>query len=99
MRLTTVLVRVYTKQLENAIHHIIISSPPKDSLVTFDSPKVTKRLSPSQCGRSHYPSRTTENSVKAETIRSLPFSGGSLRNISKALSTPRPRNFHVVGRR
>src|SRR5690606_11803348 len=42
---------------------------------------------PRQCGSSHYPSRTTENSVKAETIRSLPFSGGSLRNISKAFST------------
>src|SRR5690606_11187434 len=45
MRLTTALVRVYTKELENAIHHIIISSPPEDSLVTFDSPKPNEESS------------------------------------------------------
>ena len=55
--------------------------------------QVGKAFSPSQCGRSHYPTRTTENSVKAETIRSLPFSGGSLRNISKALSTSQAPEF------
>src|SRR5690606_15365504 len=44
-------------------------------------------------GRSHYPTRTTENFVKAETIRSLPFSGGSLRNISKALSPSQAPEF------
>src|SRR5690606_38675432 len=58
-----------------------------DKLPLLGKAQVGKAFSPSQCGKSHYPSRTTENSVMAETIRSLPFSGGSLRNISKALST------------
>src|SRR5690606_23315817 len=48
-----------------------------DKLPLLGKAQVGKAFSPSQCGRSHYPSRTTENSVNAETIRSLPFSGGS----------------------
>src|SRR5690606_21052943 len=64
-----------------------------DKLPLLGKAQVGKAFSPSQCGKSHYPSRTTENSVKAETIRSLPFSGGSLRNISKALSTSQAPEF------
>src|SRR5690606_11245454 len=64
-----------------------------DKLPLLGKAQVGKAFSPSQCGKSHYPSRTTENSVKAKTIRSLPFSGGSLRNISKALSTSQAPEF------